>query len=89
MKRIVLISFALAALMLLAACAQARGPAQPYTALDAYELADMSGYDCAATYEKDYQFVNVTVADVAAEMDAGTSFVLYAGFSTCPWCNVI
>ena len=92
MKKNLVISALLAAfvaLVALSSCSQAPAPREPYTALDAYELADMSGYDCAAGYEKDYQFVNMTVAEVAAEMDAGTSFVLYTGYNKCPWCNVI
>lgn len=62
---------------------------QPYTALDAYPLADMSGYACAENYMQDYVFRDISVAEVASEMDAGTSFVLYCGFNTCPWCNSI
>lgn len=59
------------------------------SSLDAYPIADMSKYDCAADYKNDYQFVDMTVAQVAMEMDAGNSFVVYAGFDHCPWCNAM
>lgn len=52
-----------------------------------YEISDMSGYSCSEGYEGEYRFVDMTVDDILAEMDAGTSFVLFAGFADCPWCN--
>lgn len=83
---IVLIGMTLA--LVLVGCTQA--PAQlggTYASLSAYPAADMSSYDCAAGYDKEYQFVNMTVREVAAEMEAGSTFMVYAGYNHCPWCN--
>ena len=87
--RAALALFAALLAAVLCACAPSAGPAEPYTALDAYPAADMSGYACAADYEQDYRFADMTVAEVAAEMDAGTTFALFVGFDECPWCNSI
>lgn len=56
---------------------------------DNYPPADLSSYACAEGYDKDYRFVDMTVAEVVAEMKAGASFVLFCGYDNCPWCNVI
>ena len=74
----------------LAACTNG-GPVstEKYATLDAYPAADMSSYDCDAGYQGEYQFVNMTVKEVAAEMEAGSTFMVYAGFNKCPWCNVM
>ena len=74
---------------LLVGCAGAAPHAANYTSLEAYPKADMSGYACAADYNKEYQFRNMTVAEMVAEMDKGSTFVVYAGFNKCPWCNVM
>ena len=56
---------------------------------DTYALADMSGYACAEGYEAPYHFVDMTVNDVVAEMEAGSSFILFCSYKDCPWCNAI
>ncbi len=74
---------------LLVGCVSAAPSIASYTSLDAYPKADMSNYACAAGYDKEYQFRNMTVAEVAAEMDKGSTFVVYTGFNKCPWCNAM
>ena len=70
------------------ACASSSAPANP-TSLDQYEASDMSGYECAAGYEQPYCFVDMTVDDIAREVEAGSTFAFYSGFDTCPWCGVM
>ena len=88
MKKLLLIRAMLLALSL-AACANAPASSANYTSLEAYPVADMSGYACAADYDKEYRFRNMTVAEMAAEMDAHSTFIVYTGFDNCPWCNVV
>ncbi|MBQ9068249.1 MAG: hypothetical protein IJ131_04185 [Eggerthellaceae bacterium] len=94
----VLLAAATAALFLavaLAACSasnaqpQSAQPKGGYASLDTYPASDMSNYDCAQGYDGDYRFVDMTVSDIAAEMDAGTTFMVYAGYDHCPWCNSV
>ncbi len=94
MPKLVVVSCALALALALAACAgqstqggSAQGGQTNLTSLEAYPVADMSGYDCAPGYDTAYRFRTMTVAEVAAEMDKGSTFVLYAGYNHCPWCN--
>ena len=65
------------------------GAARGSAALEGYPTSDMSGYECAAGYDKSYAFVDVTVEQIAQEMAAGKSFAVYAGYADCPWCNVM
>lgn len=84
--KVVVLSLLVVAACFLAACA---GPNKSLTSLDAYPASDMSSYDCARDYTATYQFVDMTVADIIAEMDAGSTFIVYAGYNHCPWCNSI
>ena len=73
----------------LAACGGA-GPSAPSAkSLASYPKSDLSSYDCAAGYDKEYQFVDMTAADIKAEMDKGSSFAVYCGYNHCPWCNSV
>lgn len=89
----VIAAFAVAFLVLYLAFGHTTEPAgesspQAGATLGAYPISDMSGYACLEGYEGETAFVDMTVADIAKEMEAGSSFAFYAGFKTCPWCNV-
>lgn len=48
------------------------------------EKADMSVYE--NFMDSDHVFVSATFADVLEAIEKKQTFVLYVGFSTCPWC---
>jgi predicted bacteriocin transport accessory protein len=50
-----------------------------------YPKSDMSGYE--GFTDENHVFVDMTVKEMAADMDAGKTFVVYFGFSNCPWCK--
>ena len=50
------------------------------------DKADMSAYEYYDNSE-DYVYVTAYVKDMAEMMDEGKSFVIYFGFSRCPWCR--
>ena len=58
-------------------------------ALIDYPKSDMSGYSGLEGYDKELRFVDVTMSDVKYLMKNKGTFVLYAGYSNCPWCNEI
>lgn len=47
------------------------------------------GYDGMEGYQGEIMFVDTTVAEVAEMMDKGETFVVFASFEDCPWCNLI
>ena len=57
--------------------------------LSKFEKSDMSGYDGLEGYEEELQFVDVTVKDIQAMMEAKETFAVFAGFSNCIWCNLM
>ena len=57
--------------------------------LNEYPKSDMSGYAGLKGYEQETLFVDVTVDDIEKLMKDKASFVVYAGFSDCPWCNAL
>ena len=57
--------------------------------LSAYPESDLTGYSGLSGYDKDTTFVDVTVKDIEALMSKKASFVVFAGFSNCPWCNAL
>ena len=78
-----------AALATLSGCSPAPAKSTATDALADYAVSDMSGYSCAQGYEGEYRFVDMTVRDISSQMDAGNSFVVFAGYENCPWCNVL
>ena len=54
-----------------------------------YPHVYFADYPCAEGYTSEYRLVDMTVAQVVEEMDAGRSFVVLTGFKDCPWCNAI
>lgn len=50
------------------------------------EKADMSAYEYYAESE-DYVFLKSSVKEMAQMMEDQRSFVIYFGFSRCPWCR--
>ena len=48
------------------------------------EKADMSAYE--NFMDSDHVFVSTTMAEALEAIENKQTFVLYAGFSTCPWC---
>lgn len=75
----------------LGACANGASPAGTSSdaALGKYEPVSLDSYECFSDYEGEYAFVSMTVQDIVAEMDAGSTFAVAAGFSNCPWCNTL
>lgn len=59
------------------------------TVLEKYPLADMSGYSGLEGYDKELAFVDVTMDDVDSLMQSKSTFLLFAGFANCPWCNAL
>ena len=53
------------------------------------DKADYSGYPSMSNYEGESMLYNVDVKRLAELIDAKESFVLYAGFNSCPWCNAL
>ena len=51
------------------------------------EPADMSGYAGLKDYKGKIFLTDTTVKEAAALMDEGKSFVLFASFANCPFCN--
>lgn len=82
---LVLIALALG----LCACSSGSGNASNSNALEAYPASDMSGYSGLSDYSKELTFVDVTMDDVKSLMDGKRTFVLYAGYANCPWCNAL
>lgn len=75
----------------LGACSNGASPAGASSdaVLGKYEPVSLESYECFSDYAGDYAFVSMTVQDIVAEMDAGSTFVVAAGFSNCPWCNTL
>ena len=89
-KKFLVLLLGLILILSLAACGSKTGEGESKSGLsDKFEKADMSGYNCMEGYEKDTVFFDVTVKDVEKMVKEGESFVLYAGFANCPWCNVV
>lgn len=55
--------------------------------LSSYTKSDMSGYEGLQGYDKETVFVDMTVQDVKKEMDNKSTFVFFASYATCPYCN--
>ena len=66
---------------LLAGCARA-----PF---DGRETVDLSGYESMADYEGESRMVDTTVKEITDLMDDGKSFVFFASYEACPYCNRI
>ena len=62
--------------------------APAYSTLGAYPVSDMSGYEAFEAGDQTV-FASMTVADIAAEMKAGSTFAVFCGFADCPWCNAL
>jgi len=59
---------------------------------DAFAGKDKSivlGYESMENYSGDIMFRDTTVKEVAEKMDAGETFVVFASFENCPWCNLL
>ena len=59
---------------------------------DAFAGKDKSivlGYNSMQEYSKEIMLRDTTVKEVADKMDAGETFVVFASFETCPWCNLL
>ena len=63
--------------------------AQIKDSLASYPKADMSGYTGLEGYDKDLQFVEMSVQDIKKEMDNKGTFVFWASYSACPYCNTL
>ena len=74
--------------LILASCSSKDG-ANAGDPLSKFQVSDMGGYNGLSGYDKETVFVDVTMDDVDQLMKSGASFVLYAGFDNCPWCNVL
>ncbi|MBP3815498.1 MAG: hypothetical protein J6H21_01370 [Firmicutes bacterium] len=87
---VILILLVLGLSLVSAGCSNGSGgQTQKPSPLAAYEKADMSGYGCMDEYTKDTVFVDVTMEDIDKLMQSKETFVLYAGFANCPWCNAL
>ena len=84
----VLVAVLLMAIIVLSGCSSS-GTSANGTDLSEYPASDMSGYAGLKGYDKELVFVDVTMDDVDAMMKNKDTFVLYAGFSNCPWCNAL
>ena len=58
-------------------------------ALKDFPDADFSGYAGLEGVEEFATYKDVTVADIAALVDAKETFVFLASFEDCPWCNAV
>ena len=59
---------------------------------DAFVGKDKSivlGYDSMEDYKNEIMLRDTTVKEVADKMDAGETFVVFASFESCPWCNLL
>lgn len=57
--------------------------------LESYPKADMSGYTGLEGYDKEIQFVEMSVQDIKKELDNKGTFVFWASYPTCPYCNTL
>lgn len=51
-----------------------------------YTKADMSGYE--DFNDEEHVFYEMNVKEMVDKIDKNETFVVYFGFSECPWCNV-
>lgn len=75
--------------ILLAACTQSPPeykelPASPF---EGGEISDLSGYKTLADYTGEVRLVNTDVRAVDELIREGGTFILFAGFDDCPYCN--
>ena len=88
-RSLILLAVLVLAVLALSACSSEIAPNQTPSnqALAGFPQSDMSGYAGLEGCEKELVFVDVTMEDVDALMKNGETFILYAGFANCPWCN--
>ena len=91
-KRIRIILTALATISLLLITLVACGAKTESDIPDAFASNDKSivlGYDSMEDYSREIMLRDTTVKEVAEKMDAGETFVVFASFENCPWCNLL
>lgn len=54
-----------------------------------YKAADMGGYAMLEGVDTKDLFLDMTVRDIAQEIEKKNTFVLYTGYETCSWCNAM
>lgn len=84
--------FALGLAMLLfaaifAGCGEEGEEARPDPFAEGHAVVDVSGYESMADYEGHVAFMETDVKEVAELMESEETFVLYAAFADCPYCN--
>ena len=75
-------------LMALVACGPKESTSIP-NAFDGRSESVVIGYYSMEEYSKDIMLRDTTVKEVAEKMDNGETFVVFASFENCPWCNLL
>lgn len=79
--RMLFLTAALAGTVLLTSCGSAK---DPYAGRAA---SDLSGYAEMQAYRGEVALVETDVDEILELMDQGATFVFFAGYADCPWCN--
>lgn len=96
-KKILALILALATLAALCACQKVESRTHMPDKTDGVESVEPEGeleqHGVVAKYPKEYNsmdiFRSMTVKDVVAEMDAGGTFAVFFGFTSCPSCQAV
>ena len=74
---------------MLAACGSKDKGSIPDSPFAGRDTVDLSGYESMSDHDGESRFADTTVAEIDQLMSDGESFIFFASYEDCPYCNLM